>query len=46
MFALESVASTPGKIEARKEVRLHRTDEDRIRAAAAATGLQEADGIR
>ena len=25
---------------------MHRTDEDRIRAAAAATGLQEADIIR
>lgn len=46
MFALESVASTPGKMEARKEVRMHRADEERIRAAAAATGLQEADFIR
>ena len=33
-------------MEARKELRLHREDEARIRAAAAATGLQEADFIR
>lgn len=46
MFALEPVISTPGKMEARKEVRMHRVDEERIRAAAAATGLREADFIR
>ena len=46
MFALETVTLTPGKMEARKEVRMHRADEQRIRAAAAATGLQEADFIR
>ena len=46
MFAIETVTPTPGKMEARKEVRMHRTDEERIRAAAAATGLQEADFIR
>ncbi|WP_295527850.1 DUF1778 domain-containing protein [Novosphingobium sp. Chol11] len=46
MFALETVIPTPGKMEARKEVRMHRADEARIRAAAAATGLQEADFIR
>jgi uncharacterized protein (DUF1778 family) len=46
MFALETVTLTPGKMEARKEVRMHRADEERIRAAAAATGLQEADFIR
>ena len=46
MFALETVTPTPGKMEARKEVRMHRVDEERIRAAAAATGLQEADFIR
>lgn len=46
MFALETIASTPGKMEARKEIRMHRADEERIRAAAAATGLQEADFIR
>ncbi len=46
MFALETVTPTPGKMEARKELRLHRADEERIRAAAAATGLQEADFIR
>jgi len=33
-------------MDARKELRLHRADEERIRAAAAATGLQEADFIR
>ena len=46
MFALETVTPTPGKMEARKEVRMHRADEERIRAAAAASGLQEADFIR
>jgi uncharacterized protein (DUF1778 family) len=46
MFAIEKVTPTPGKMEARKEVRMHRADEERIRAAAAATGLQEADFIR
>ncbi len=46
MFALKTVTQTPGKMEARKEVRMHRADEARIRAAAAATGLQEADFIR
>lgn len=46
MFAIETVPTTPGKMEARKELRMHRADEERIRAAAAATGLQEADFIR
>ena len=46
MFGIESVAAPVGKMEARKEVRMHRQDEARIRAAAAATGLQEADFIR
>lgn len=46
MFNLENVPPAPGKMEARKELRLHREDEARIRAAAAATGLQEADFIR
>ena len=46
MFATESITPTSGKMEARKELRLHRADEERIRAAAAATGLQEADFIR
>jgi uncharacterized protein (DUF1778 family) len=46
MFTLETVTPTPGRMEARKEVRMHRADEERIRAAAAATGLQEADFIR
>jgi uncharacterized protein (DUF1778 family) len=46
MFAIEIATPTPGKMEARKEVRMHRADEERIKAAAAATGLQEADFIR
>lgn len=46
MFAIETTPSTPGKMEARKEVRMHRADEERIKAAAAATGLQESDFIR
>lgn len=46
MFATESITPPSGKMEARKELRLHRADEQRIRAAAAATGLQEADFIR
>jgi uncharacterized protein (DUF1778 family) len=46
MFAIETTIPTPGKMEARKEVRMHRADEARIKAAAAATGLQEADFIR
>lgn len=46
MFAIETVSPTPGKMEARKELRMHGADEKRIKAAAAATGLQEADFIR
>lgn len=46
MFVPSPVSPHPGKMEARKELRLHRADEARIRAAAAATGLQEADFIR
>jgi len=46
MFAIDTISPTPGKMEARKEVRMHRQDEARIKAAAAATGLQEADFIR
>ena len=46
MFAIETVSPTPGKMVARKELRMHRADEERIKAAAAATGLQEADFIR
>ena len=46
MFAIETVSPTPGKMEARKELRMHRADEERIKAAAAACGLQEADFIR
>lgn len=46
MFTIETATLTQGKMEARKELRMHRADEERIRAAAAATGLQEADFIR
>jgi uncharacterized protein (DUF1778 family) len=46
MFSLDPNPSTPGRMDARKELRLHRQDEARIRAAASATGLQEADFIR
>jgi uncharacterized protein (DUF1778 family) len=46
MFTIETATPTQGKMEARKELRMHRADEERIRAAAAATGLQEADFIR
>ncbi|WP_162685611.1 DUF1778 domain-containing protein [Roseovarius amoyensis] len=46
MFAIPETTPTAGKMEARKELRLHRADEERIKAAAAATGLQEADFIR
>jgi uncharacterized protein (DUF1778 family) len=35
-----------GRMEARKEVRMHRRDEELIKAAAVAVGLQEADFIR
>ena len=46
MFADDDARPTPGKMEARQEVRMHREDEQRIRAAALATGVQEADFIR
>jgi len=46
MFAMPPAAVTPGKMDVRKELRLHREDEARIRAAAAATRLREADFMR
>ena len=46
MVGIDDIRPTPGKMEARKEVRMHRQDEQRIRAAALATGVQEADFIR
>ena len=46
MFALQTATATPGKMTARKELRLHEADEARIQAAAAATGLTDADFIR
>jgi uncharacterized protein (DUF1778 family) len=45
MFAMTPASPTAGKMDSCKELRLHRADEERIRAAAA-TGLQEADFIR
>ena len=46
MFASKPVSSTKGKMTGRKELRLHLWDEMRIMAAAAETGLKEADFIR
>ncbi|MCC5967239.1 MAG: DUF1778 domain-containing protein [Natronohydrobacter sp.] len=46
MFAMPPAAVTSDKMDVRKELHLHREDEARIRAAAAATGLQETDFIR
>jgi len=46
MFTVETVTPTPGKMEVRKELRLHRADAERIKAAAVATGLREAEFIR
>ena len=46
MSAIDGIRPTPGRMEARKEVRMHRQDEQRIRAAALAMGIQEADFIR
>ena len=46
MFDNKTVTPTPGKMEARKEVRMHLADAQRIKVAAAATGLQESDFIR
>lgn len=46
MFSAQPAATSSGKMEARKELRLHRADEARIKVAAAALGLQEADFIR
>jgi len=46
MFTLETSKPTATKMDTRKEIRMHRADAARIRDAAAATGLQEADFIR
>jgi uncharacterized protein (DUF1778 family) len=46
MFATGNTPPGPGRMDARKELRMHRADAERIKAAAAATGLQEADFIR
>lgn len=46
MFATGNTPPAPGRMDARKELRMHRADAERIKAAAAATGLQEADFIR
>lgn len=46
MFSLETVALTPGKMEARKQVRFHRSDVERISSAAGTMGIKVADFIR
>lgn len=46
MFGMGKGATTPEKRAACNEVSMRRADEERIRAAAAATGLPEADFIR
>jgi len=46
MFSFDQIPPPSGKMDARKELRMHKQDEARIKAAAAATGLQEADFIR
>ena len=46
MFDMESVKSTSGKMDVRKELRMRREDEELIKFAASATGLRESDFIR
>lgn len=46
MLGIESVKSTPGKMDVRKELRMHREDEALIKFAASATGLRESDFVR
>ncbi|SNR67921.1 hypothetical protein [Puniceibacterium sediminis] len=45
MFASDLPETTPGRMDARKQLRLHRRDEKPIRAAASTIGLQGADFI-
>ncbi|GAA6210234.1 hypothetical protein NBRC116601_35270 [Cognatishimia sp. WU-CL00825] len=46
MFAMIDTSATGERMTARKEVRMRPSDEQRIKAAAAAVGLNEADFIR
>lgn len=46
MFATIEPIGTDERMSARKEVRMRPSDEKRIKAAAAAVGLSEADFIR
>lgn len=46
MFAMDNATDTDERMTARKEVRMRPSDESRIKAAAAAVGLNEADFIR
>ncbi len=46
MFTSEKAVPASGRMEARKELRMHRAEEDLIRTAAAAVGLRETDFIR
>ena len=46
MLDIETVMSTPGKMDVRKELRMHHEDEALIKSAASATGLRESDFIR
>ena len=46
MFDIETVKSTPGKMDVRKGLRMHREDEALIKFAASATGLRESDFVR
>ena len=46
MFPMTETPSTAERLTARKEVRMRPSDEQRIRQAAAAVGLTEADFIR
>ena len=46
MFVMIEPVDTDERMTARKEVRMRPSDENRIKAAAAAVGLNEADFIR
>lgn len=46
MFSTEKGTPSPIKMEVCKELRMDHADEERIRIAAIATGLQESDFIR
>ena len=46
MFSIDSAKPTSGKMDRRKELRMHREDEALIELAASAEGLHVADFIR